>query len=107
MFIMEEARVKINWKNCERDELVAEYFCEKVMKIMDFRFVNKSEAVKGVISFLPKKNIYHTTLTVAVNHCDPVHAESEENENVYHAINQTIDKVVDQLRRIKTKLVKN
>lgn len=100
---MKEVKFKINWKNCERNELISEYFCEKVIKLMDFNFVNRTETIKAVISFLPKKNLYQTTLTAVVDHHGAVHAESEHDENIYHTINQVVDKVIDQLRRIKTK----
>lgn len=91
----------IRWKDMSEHEKLREYFEEKIMKIFEFSFVE--ENVKAEYIFYKREEIYKLRLNVKIHRGEILRSEAED-KNPEKATLKSIDKMIDQLRKVKTKL---
>lgn len=93
----------IRWKDCEKSDAVASHLENKIASFDDFRFVMPE--VKAEIVFYPKDRSFTTRINVRVIKKGTIRAEANAHD-VLTSINEVVDKIVDQLRRVKTRYEK-
>ena len=89
----------IRWKDCDKSDAVTKYFEEKIGKFFDFDFVQDN--IKAEIVCYPKNKTFTVRINVNVPTKGTIRSEANNNE-ILTAINQSCDKIIDQLRRVKT-----
>lgn len=99
-----ELKTKFHWKDLDPDHQIIDYFHEKLSKITNFSFINFAETIKVEVHFYQKTNTYKSTITVGIKNKPNIHAVSIIDHNLITTINDLMDKVHDQLRRLKTQL---
>ncbi|GHU48347.1 hypothetical protein FACS1894218_4990 [Bacilli bacterium] len=75
----------------------------KIAKFEDFNFVQPH--VKAEIAYFPKNQSYTTKLNIAVVRKGTLRAEANAHD-VLTSVNDAVDKIIDQLRRVKTQFGK-
>jgi ribosome-associated translation inhibitor RaiA len=75
----------------------------KISKFEDFNFVQPN--VKAEIAYFPKNQSYTTKLNVQVVRKGTLRGEANAHD-VLTSINNAADKIIDQLRRVKTQFGK-
>jgi ribosome-associated translation inhibitor RaiA len=78
---------------------VASHLEMKISSFLDFKFV--VPIVKAEIAFYRKRGEFTVTLNVPVVYKTTLRAEATSND-VLTSINLVTDKILDQLRRVKT-----
>lgn len=96
--------LSIRWKDTKSSTAVASYFENKLSKIFRFNVVN-GENVKAEIVFYSKENSFTVRLNVPILGSSSIRSEAHAPD-LLTAINQVVEKTLDQLRRIKTKRTK-
>ena len=94
----------IRWKGCNKNDSIASYIDEKIEKFSKFHFVMPN--VKTEVVFYPKQQSYTVRMNVSVKTKGLLRAEGSGNE-ITTAINFCVDKIIDQLRRVKTQFKDN
>lgn len=94
---------KTRYISCLRSEAVDAHLNERVQRLEAFKFVSPN--VKAEICFYPKNQSYVVSLVAGVVKKNNIKCEAT-SENVSTAINQAVDKILDQLRRVKTQFEK-
>ena len=89
----------IRWKDCDKSDAVTKYFEEKIAKFFDFEFVQDN--VKAEFVYYSKKKSFTIRINVSVPTKGVIRAEANNSE-ILTAINESCDKIIDQLRRVKT-----
>lgn len=92
----------IRWKETHASPAVKEHFESKLQKICKFKNVDKS-SIKAEIEYFRRENSFTVRLNIIVMGHQKIHAEDHDID-VLTAINKVIDKTLDQLRRLKTKV---
>lgn len=90
----------IRWKDCSKSSAVASHLEMKITKFLDFEFVVPN--VKAEIIYYKKKGMFAVNLNVPVVHRTTLRAEAT-SEDVLTSINLVTEKILDQLRRVKTR----
>ena len=90
----------IRWKDCSKSNAVASHLEMKVSKFLDFEFVIPN--VKAEIVYYKKKGVFAVSLNVPVVHRTTLRAEAN-SPDVLTSINLATEKILDQLRRVKTR----
>lgn len=93
----------IRWKDCIKSDALTNFIEEKTSKFYDFNFVN--EDIKVEVVCYPKDKAYTIRINVTVPTKGVIRAEANDND-VLTAVNKCCDKIVDQLRRVKTQFKK-
>ncbi|MDR3257243.1 MAG: ribosome-associated translation inhibitor RaiA [Mycoplasmataceae bacterium] len=93
----------IRWKDCTKSAAVASHLESKIARFEDFRFVMPE--VKAEIAYYAKNQSYTTRINVSVVKKGTLRAEANAHD-VLTSINNAADKIVDQLRRVKTQYEK-
>ncbi len=101
---MIDFQLNIRWKDMSKQEQVRDYLNEKLSKVFDFSFVEPNIKVEYV--YYKSKQEYKFRLNLKVHRGDILRAEAVSHD-IYTATNTGIEKMVDQLRRIKTKVNSN
>lgn len=91
--------VAIRWKDIKASPATASHLESKLSKVVRFKNVNK-ENIKAEIAFLKKEEQYNVHLSIPTTHKTIV-AEFKSSD-VLTSINKSIDRALDQLRRLKT-----
>ncbi len=91
----------IRWKDMSNHPSLEEFFKNKIQKIFEFSFVE--ENVKAEYIYYKREGQYKLRINVKIHKGDIIRAEASD-ESGEKATNKAIDKIIDQLRRIKTKL---
>lgn len=89
----------IRWKDCNKSDAVTNYIEEKVSKFYDFNFVQ--EDIKVEVVNYPKEKTYKIRINVSVPTKGVIRSEANDF-NILTAVNKACDKIIDQLRRVKT-----
>lgn len=89
----------IRWKDCAKSTAVENYLQEKISKFYDFNFVQDN--VKIEIVFYQKTREYTVRINVVVPVKGVIRAE-DKSFDVLTSINESCNKITDQLRRVKT-----
>lgn len=97
--------VSIRWKDCDVSESVASHFENKLYKILKFSSVNK-DLIKAEIVHYSKEKSFTVRLNVPIIGSSIIRSEAK-SVDVLTAINEVIEKTLDQIRRIKTKRSRN
>lgn len=90
----------IRWKDCSKSTAVASHLEMKISKFLDFEFVIPN--VKAEIVYFKKKGNFNVNLNVPVVHKTTLRAEAS-SPDVLTCINLATEKILDQLRRVKTR----
>ncbi len=101
---MAEFQLNIRWKDMSKQEQVKDYLEDKITKVFDFSFVEPNIKVEYV--YYKSKQEYKFRLNLKIHRSDILRSESTSND-IFTATNTGIDKMIDQLRRIKTKVNAN
>ena len=94
----------IRWKDMTEQPQTIKYFEEKIIKVFDFIFVEDN--IKAEYVYYKKEMKYKLRLNVKVHKGDILRSEATDRD-INHATLLCIDKMIDQLRKIKTKLNSN
>lgn len=97
--------ISIRWKDCDASEFVVSHFENKLSKILKFSSVNK-DSIKAEIVHYSKEKSFTVRLNVPIIASSIIRSEAK-SADVLTAINEVIEKTLDQIRRIKTKRNKN
>ena len=89
----------VRWKDCHKSDSVENYLQEKMSKFFDFNFVQDN--LKAEIVFYPKTKEYTVRINVSVPTKGVIRAE-DKSYDVITSINECCNKIIDQLRRVKT-----
>lgn len=92
---------RIRWKNCNSSSAINDYIKDKLEKLNDFNFVKNN--IKLEIVYYSKKKQYKVRINTPIKKFQVLRSEAS-NTDVITAINFSIDKTIDQLRRKKTNL---
>lgn len=90
----------IRWKDCSKSDAVASHLEMKISKFQDFEFVIPN--IKAEIVYYKKKGTFSVNLNVPVVHKTTLRAEANSSD-VLTSINLATEKILDQLRRVKTR----
>lgn len=93
----------IRWKDCTKSDAVTNYIEEKIAKFYDFEFVKEDVKVE-VVSY-PKNRTYKVRMNIGVPNRGVIRGEAQDYD-ILSAVNKCCDKVIDQLRRVKTRFEK-
>ncbi|MDR1235145.1 MAG: ribosome-associated translation inhibitor RaiA [Mycoplasmataceae bacterium] len=93
----------IRWKDCQKSNAVASHFESKIARFEDFRFIIPE--VKAEIVYYPKNQSFTTRINLQVIKKGMLRAEANAHD-VLTSINEAVDRIIDQLRRVKTKYEK-
>ncbi|MGL4768954.1 MAG: HPF/RaiA family ribosome-associated protein [Mycoplasmoidaceae bacterium] len=96
--------INIRWKDMDKDENIEKILIEKIKKIFEFKFVE--ENVKAQFSFYKSHNEYELKLLVNIHDKGLIESKSKSN-NLEEIIHDAIYKIIDQLRKHKTKITLN
>jgi putative sigma-54 modulation protein len=89
----------IRWKDCQKSDAVASHLEMKIAKFEDFKFIIPE--IKAEIAHYPKQGRFATRINVPVKGKSTLRAEGIA-EDVLTSINFAVEKIIDQLRRVKT-----
>ena len=92
--------LNIRWKSIDKSESIKNYLKEKLLKIFEFQFVEDNIKVEFV--HYTKEHEYKTRLSLKIHASNSIHSEAS-NKNILTSINMSINKIIHQLRHIKTK----
>lgn len=91
----------IRWKDMSSHPTLEEFFREKIQKIFEFSFVE--ENIKAEYIYYKRESEYKLRINIKIHRGEIIRAEASD-KNPEKATLKTIDKLIDQLRKIKTKL---
>lgn len=94
----------VRWKDCAKSDSIVNYLEEKMSKFYDFEFVQDN--IKVEVVFYSKTKTYTIRINVTVPKKGVIRGE-ETQHDILTAINNCCDKVIDQLRRVKTQFKDN
>ncbi|MDR0739350.1 MAG: ribosome-associated translation inhibitor RaiA [Mycoplasmataceae bacterium] len=89
----------IRWKDCQKSNAVTSHFESKIARFEDFRFILPE--VKAEIVYYPKNQSFTTRINLKVVKKGTIRAEANAHD-VLTSINEAVDRIIDQLRRVKT-----
>ena len=96
-------KIQLRWKDCDRSKAVESTVIKSVESLSKYSFVQ--EKAKVEIVYYKKNQTYKTRINIDVKGGKIIRAEASAN-TIYGATNSAVDKIEDQLRRIKTKFIK-
>lgn len=96
--------LNIRWKSVDKSDSVISFLEEKLGRVFDFQFVE--EDVKVEFVHYDKEHSFKTRISLNIRSDKSIHSEASSND-ILTSINLSIDKLVDQLRRLKTKYNSN
>lgn len=89
----------VRWKKCKKSDFIVSHLEAKMEKFYDFDFVQNKMKVELV--YYEKSNSYTTRINVRVTKKGIIRAEAHDKDLIT-SINETCEKIHDQLRRVKT-----
>lgn len=95
--------LQIRWKDCDRSKAVEAGINDILASLTKYNFITDDAKVE--IVHYAKTGIFKTRINVRVVGKNVIRAEATA-PTVYGATNAALDKIEDQLRRAKTKLIK-
>lgn len=98
------ARFTIRWKDCDKSKSIQSYFEDKLSILAKYAFLN--ENIKAEIVYYAKTKTFKTRINVSIKRGKLIRAEASSPQ-IKTSINLALEKVIDQLRRVKTKMLKN
>ncbi|MGY6171775.1 HPF/RaiA family ribosome-associated protein [Candidatus Mycoplasma pogonae] len=99
--------LEIRWKNLEKDHKLEHYLQERLNKVHDFKFTNLEAPVKTEVVYYEKTNSYKSSAKIIIKGSKhSIFAESKIDHSLSVVIHDLVDKILDQLRRIKTQYYK-
>lgn len=101
---MTDFQLSIRWKDMTKQDQMKEYLEEKLTKLFDFSFVESNIKVEYV--YYKSKQEYKFRLNAKIHRGEVLRSEATASD-IKTATNLGIDKMIDQLRRIKTKVNSN
>ncbi len=102
---MADFELNIRWKDMSKQDQVKDYLYDKLTKLFDFSFVEK-ENIKVEYVYYKSKQNYKFRLNLKVHRGELLRAEAT-SKDIFTATNEGVEKMLDQLRRIKTKVNSN
>ncbi len=97
------SRFTIRWKNCDRSKSIQNYFEDKLIILSKYNFLN--ENIKAEIVYYAKTKTFKTRINVDVKGGKIIRAEASSDQ-IITSINLALDKIEDQLRRAKTRMIR-
>jgi len=92
-------KIQLRWKDCDRSKAVESSIQDALASLDKYHFLN--ENVKGEIVYYPKTKLFKVRINVDVRGGKILRTEASSN-NIHTATNLALDKMEDQLRRVKT-----
>lgn len=96
--------LNIRWKSIDKSQAVQNHLEEKLAKVFEFQFVEDDVKVEFV--HYPKEHEYKTRISLQIHGSSSIHSEAS-SKDILTSINESIEKAIDQLRRLKTKYNSN
>ncbi|WP_027119515.1 ribosome hibernation-promoting factor, HPF/YfiA family [[Mycoplasma] testudinis] len=93
--------LNIRWKDCSASDAVTSHFETKLSKILRFKMVDV-ENIKAEVVKYEKENRFTVRLNTPIIKGSIIRSEAKADD-VLTAINEVIEKSLDQIRRVKTK----
>lgn len=93
--------LSIRWKDCHASDAVTSHFETKLAKIMRFDMIDHDNIKAEVVKY-EKEDCYTVRLNVSIIKGSVIRSEASAKD-VLTAINEVIEKCLDQIRRVKTK----
>ncbi len=101
---MSDFQLSIRWKDMTKQDQIKEFLEEKLSKLYDFSFVEDNVKVEYV--YYKSKQEYKFRLNIKIHRGEVLRSEATSGD-IKSATIAGIDKMLDQLRRIKTKVNAN
>ena len=98
------AKFTIRWKDCDKSKSIQSYFEDKLSILAKYSFLN--ENIKAEIVYYSKTKTFKTRINVGIKKGKLLRAEASSPQ-IKASINFALDKIIDQLRRVKTKMLRN
>lgn len=98
------AKFTIRWKGCDKSKSVQSYFEDKLSVLAKYAFLN--ENIKAEVVYYAKTKTFKTRINVDVKKGKILRAEASAPQ-IITSINSALDKMEDQLRRTKTRMIRN
>ena len=95
-------KLQIRWKDCDKSKAVEAGVQDKLAVLSKYDFINQN--VKAEIVYYAKTKLFKTRINVDVRHGKILRTEAAD-EKIYTSVNMALDKMEDQLRRVKTKMM--
>ncbi len=96
---------EIRWKNLSERPDVKNYLDTKLEKFEKFKFVKDTAKVELV--YYDADKTYTARVTISLNGHPDIHSEAATTNDIYTAINEMVEKTLDQLRRAKDQMYNN
>lgn len=94
-------KINIRWKDMSENSELELFLEEKVQKIFEFKFVEGD--VKSEFTYFKSNKSYKVSLNVEVHKAGTLRSEATSS-NPKESITEAVHKIIDQLRRHKTKI---
>lgn len=98
------AKFTIRWKDCDKSKSIQSYFEDKLSILAKYAFLN--ENIKAEIVYYSKTKTFKTRINVSIKRGKMLRAEASASQ-IITSINLALDKIEDQIRRVKTKMLRN
>lgn len=93
-------QINIRWKDIDKSTAIVSHLEEKLIKVNEFIIPN--EQIKVEFVHYEKKNKFKTRINLILKTKKSIRAEAESND-IFSSINDVVLKLLDQIRRDKTR----